>query len=139
MKRLIFLAICLLALTNATFAEGKYQRDTLVDSEPILSRITAYAPYDNKSGMCADGNPMITSRGYRPNRHYAAVDPRKIPYGTVIFIPGYGEVIAADTGGALRAYDGVAIDVFFETYEEAIQFGKRMVRVRIIERRYEIE
>jgi 3D (Asp-Asp-Asp) domain-containing protein len=98
MKRIIFLAICLLALTNATFAEGKYQSDTLVDSEPILSRITAYAPRDNKSGICGGG---MTSRGYRPNRHYAAVDPRRIPYGTVIFIPGYGEVIAADTGGAL--------------------------------------
>ena len=43
----------------------------------------------------------ITATGVPAVRGIAAVDPRDvIPLGTRLFIPGYGEAIAADTGGA---------------------------------------
>lgn len=97
----------------------------------ITARVTAYAPFDNKSGMCADSDPSVTSIGLKPGKEYIAVDPKKIPYGTKVIIPGYGEVEAGDTGGALRAYDGVAIDVFMDTYEEAIQWGVQYLEVEV--------
>jgi 3D (Asp-Asp-Asp) domain-containing protein len=46
-----------------------------------------------------------------------AVDPAIIPLGTRMYIPGYGEAVAADTGGAVKGYiidlgypDGVTVD-----------------------------
>ena len=44
---------------------------------------------------------VITATGLPAVRGIAAVDPDVIPLGTRLFIPGYGEAIAADTGGAI--------------------------------------
>ena len=126
MNRIILVALCLILSHNVTFGEPFIDEASPRDLGVFLSEITAYAPHDNKSGMCGGG---LTSRGFNPGRHYAAVDPTVIPYGTVIFVPGYGEVIAADCGSAIKGYD---IDIYFETYEEAINWGRRNVQVRIL-------
>lgn len=97
----------------------------------ITAKITAYAPFDNQSGICADENPNVTSIGHIPSAQYVAISPDKIPYGTKMYIPNYGFVEAGDTGGALRLYDGYAIDVFFNTYKEAIEWGKQYLKVKI--------
>lgn len=108
-------------------------QEIVKDPRVILVRVTAYAPFDNKSGICADGSPATTSRGHRPSRRYAAVDPSRIPYGTRLHVPGYGEVIAGDTGGALRSYEGYAVDVFMESHEDAMAWGVRYLEVEVLE------
>ena len=67
-----------------------------------------------------------------------AVDPRIIPYGTKLYIASpdgsvvYGYAIAGDTGGAM--YSGEAlVDLFFDTYDECIQFGRREMNIYILE------
>jgi len=45
-------------------------------------------------------------------------------------VEGYGKALAADTGGAIK---GKKIDLCFDTYEEAIRFGRRQVKVYILE------
>lgn len=97
----------------------------------VQARVTAYAPLDNKSGICAEGDPTITATGTKVRRGIIAVDPKKIPYGTKVYVPGYGEAVAEDTGGALRNYDGIAIDILVDTYEEAIQWGKQYLDIII--------
>ena len=99
----------------------------------ITARVTAYAPFDNKSGICNDGDPNSTSTGKRPGPEYAAADPERLPYGTKLNIPGYGIVEIQDTGGALRNYEGIAVDLYFETYEEAMQWGVQYLEVEILE------
>jgi 3D (Asp-Asp-Asp) domain-containing protein len=98
----------------------------------INARVTAYAPFDNKSGICADENPNSTSTGKVPGPSYAAADPSRLPYGTKLNIPGYGIVEIQDTGGALRNYEGIAVDLYFETYEEAMQWGVQYLEVEIL-------
>lgn len=95
------------------------------------ARVTAYAPFDNVSGICADGSPATTSIGWVPSADIIAVDPKRIPYGTLVYIPGHGYAIAGDTGGALRRYKGVAIDVFKPTHREAMQWGKQYLTVYV--------
>ncbi len=56
----------------------------------------------------------------------AAVDPSVIPLGTRLTIPGYGDAVAADTGGAVV---GATIDVWFPTIEQARAWGRRTVTV----------
>jgi 3D (Asp-Asp-Asp) domain-containing protein len=103
------------------------------DRKVIYARVTAYAPLDNQSGICADSDPTNTSIMLKPGPEYVAVDPKKIPYGTKLMIPGYGEVAAGDTGAALRNYEGYAIDVYFDKYEDAKAWGVQYLEVEIIE------
>ena len=58
-----------------------------------------------------------------------SVDPKVIPLGTEVFVEGYGYAIADDTGGAIR---GHRIDVAMDSHYEAIQWGRRSVRVYIL-------
>lgn len=84
---------------------------------------TAYLPTDG-------GGAGITATGIRAERGVAAVDPDVIPLGTRLYIPGYGMAIAADTGGAII---GEKIDLCMEGYSEAIHFGRRTVKVYILD------
>ena len=65
-----------------------------------------------------------------------AVDPRVIPLGTRVYVevPGgqwyYGFATCEDTGGAIKGY---IIDLFFNTYDECVQFGRRNAVVYILE------
>ena len=58
-----------------------------------------------------------------------AVDPRVIPLGTMVEIPGYGVFRAADTGGAIV---GNKIDVHFPTVAQTYNFGRRTITIRIL-------
>jgi len=60
-----------------------------------------------------------------------AVDPNVIPLGSRVWVEGYGEAIAADTGGAIK---GNIIDVLVasEAYA-ADNWGRRTVKVKILD------
>ena len=84
---------------------------------------TAYLPTDG------DGNG-ITASGMLAERGVVAVDTDVIPLGTRLYIPGYGMAIAGDTGGAIY---GERIDLCMESYGEAMEFGRRWVKVYVLE------
>ena len=88
---------------------------------------TAYYPGPESTGVYADG---ITATGEVAGHGIVAVDPRVIPLGTRLFIPGYGVALAADVGGAIK---GHRIDLCFDTYREAVHFGRRMLKVYVLE------
>jgi len=71
-------------------------------------------------GTTATGAPV----GYG----VVAVDPSVIPLGTRMTIPGYGEGVAADTGGAIQ---GAVIDLWFPTGAEAASWGRRTVTITL--------
>lgn len=99
----------------------------------IRAKLTAYSPLDNRDGQQAQGNPTRTSTGRKVGRHIAAADPKKLPYGTILEIPDYGIVEIQDTGGALRKDNkNIHIDLYHETYEEAMQFGVQEAEVKIL-------
>ena len=93
------------------------------ESEPetITFEATAYTWTGNR-----------TASGTWPSRGTIAVDPRVIPLGTELHIEGYGPAVAADTGGDIK---GQRIDLYTESYEEAIQFGRRQVLVEVLKER----
>lgn len=88
---------------------------------------SAYDPGPRSCGKYASGR---TACGLRAGYGVVAVDPRVIPMGTKLYIEGYGHAIAGDRG---RAIKGNRIDLGFNTYREAIQFGRRTVTVHILE------
>ncbi len=62
-------------------------------------------------------------------RGIVAVDPDVIPMGTRLLVEGYGQAIAADQGNAIQ---GNRIDLFFDSHQEALNFGKKTVQVTIL-------
>lgn len=70
-----------------------------------------------------------TAIGLHAGHGIVAVDPRVIPLGTRLYIPGYGHALAGDTGGAIR---GHRIDLGFESNADAMLFGRREVQVYVL-------
>lgn len=89
--------------------------------------MVATAYYSGGGGLNGNG---ITAIGLRVKKGIVAVDPRVIPLGTRLFIPGYGEALAADTGGWIK---GNRIDLAFETLADCYRFGRRKLRVYLVE------
>ncbi len=71
-----------------------------------------------------------TATGARATRGVIAVDPRVIPLGTRVYVPGYGYAVAADTGGAIK---GNRIDLCFDTVAECNDWGRRTVTIIILD------
>lgn len=70
-------------------------------------------------GITATGTTPV----YNPNGiSTIAVDPRVIPLGSLVYVEGYGKAIAADTGGAIQ---GSIIDIYVDTYEQAVDWGRK--------------
>ncbi len=69
-----------------------------------------------------------TTTGIPTGPGVVAVDPTVIPLGTRMTIPGYGEAVAADTGGAIK---GLRIDVWVATAAEAAQWQWQTVTVTL--------
>ena len=77
-----------------------------------------------------------TATGEKAQVGYVAVDPKEIPYGTMLFIKTadgsymYGLAKAADTGGFTSG--PVTVDLFFEEVSECLQFGVRDVEIYVL-------
>lgn len=71
----------------------------------------------------------ITASGLPVQEGIVAVDPRVIPLGTRVWVEGFGVLIAADTGGAIR---GDRLDIFMDDKKAAKNFGRKMLRVFVI-------
>ncbi|MGH2921704.1 MAG: 3D domain-containing protein, partial [Gaiellaceae bacterium] len=72
--------------------------------------------------------PGRTATGVPVGWGVVAVDPGIIPLGTHMTIPGYGEGVAADTGGSVV---GAKIDLWFPTRAEALAWGSRTVTITL--------
>ena len=68
----------------------------------------------------------VTASGTTAKRGTVAADPKVWAFGTRLSIPGYGEGVVEDVGGAIR---GRHVDVWFPTHEEARKWGRRWLRV----------
>lgn len=75
------------------------------------------------------GTYTATGINLRSNPRVIAVDPSVIPLGSVVEVEGMGTYIAGDTGGAIH---GNIIDIHFASVGDALAWGRRSVRVRIV-------
>lgn len=93
-------------------------------------RATAYSN-DPKSINVAKWRDGLTAVMAKADRGVIAVDPSVIPFGSVLWVEGYGYGIALDRGSAIKGY---RIDLFFNTRKEALKWGVKKVKVCIIDR-----
>ncbi|WP_336047066.1 ubiquitin-like domain-containing protein [Solibacillus ferritrahens] len=87
---------------------------------------TAYTPYcTGCSGISAAGLNLRKN----PDMKVIAVDPRVIPLGTKVWVEGYGNAVAGDTGGAIK---GNKIDVLVPSKSKANSWGRKKVRIKVL-------
>ncbi len=80
----------------------------------------------------------LTASGRRAGVGDVAVDTRKIPYGTKLYIMTpdgayvYGTAVAADTGAFTHDGSGVAVDLYFPSRASSCKFGERTVSIYVL-------
>jgi 3D (Asp-Asp-Asp) domain-containing protein len=123
----------LLPAKNAKVLEGTALRQKLYPLKKrmrvwktISMEATAYYPGPEDTWPFASGT---TASGLKAGYGVVAVDTRFIRLKSPLYIEGYGYAIAADRGGAIK---GNKIDLCFDTYEEAVQFGRKNVKVYLL-------
>lgn len=101
-------------------------------TQVLTATLTAYTAGPESTGK-EPGDPGygITASGTRvQDGRTIAVDPRKIPLGSRVYIEGIGYRVAEDTGGAIQ---GNRIDVYMSNLQDAIRFGvKKGVKVYVL-------
>lgn len=102
-------------------------RGSFVSRRTLTMHATGYDPGPKSCGKYADGR---TSIGMKAGYGVVAVDPSVIPLRSKLYIEGYGFAIAGDRG---RAIKGHRIDLGFDTYWAARQFGRKSVKVHLLE------
>lgn len=107
-------------------AAEKAAEEKAAASKTLTMVATAYSYAEGSIGggtVTALGQNLVT------NPMAVAVDPSVIPLGTRLYVEGYGEAIASDTGGAIK---GNIIDVHFADPGMLSSWGRRTVQVTIL-------
>jgi 3D (Asp-Asp-Asp) domain-containing protein len=95
--------------------------------------VTAYSPDAASCGEFADGLTATLHSVETNAFRLVAADPKVLPYGSMITVPGYAEnqiVPVLDCGGKIK---GNRLDLLFPTHEQAIAWGVKRLTVTIWE------
>ena len=87
--------------------------------------ITAYC----HCSKCCGKTNGITASGVKATEGVTVAMSKDIPFGTKIYIDGIGERIVQDRGGAIK---GNRIDLYFDSHQEALNFGRQTKEVTIL-------
>jgi 3D (Asp-Asp-Asp) domain-containing protein len=108
-------------------------RQIMVGSGMVVSRGGENIRYSDVRQMVASGYTYTgqnTASGVPPHHGIVAVDTSVVPFGTRVYVEGYGYATALDRGSAIR---GNRLDLFFESESEAMSWGLRTVKVYLFE------
>jgi len=93
------------------------------------------AGMESTGKMQKDPSYGVTYSGVKVRRDLystIAADPKIFPIGTILFIPGYGFGVVADTGSAIK---GRVLDLYYHTVSDVYKhWGKRKVSVYILKK-----
>lgn len=110
---------------SGTTVETLNQKTQAAQYTEIEVTATAYCA----CAECCGKTDGITATGTKATAgRTLAVDPNVIPYGTQIIIDG-NTYIAEDCGGAVKGND---VDIYFNTHEEAVNFGKQVLTAYVV-------
>ena len=110
---------------TSTVKEVSKSNESTNNAKELYVSATAYSHESSKTGLTATGYNIKAN----PNTKLIAVDPSVIPLGTKVWVEGYGEAVAGDTGGAIK---GHKIDVLMPSSAQAISWGRKTVKIVIL-------
>ncbi|MDA2139687.1 cell wall-binding protein EntB [Bacillus cereus group sp. Bc256] len=116
---------------EAIKAKEESKNNTQSAKRELTVVATAYTADPSENGTY--GGRVLTAMGHdltaNPNIRIIAVDPKVIPLGSKVWVEGYGEAIAGDTGSAIK---GNRIDVLMGSKSKAMNWGRQTVKVKIL-------
>ncbi|PWW29387.1 3D (Asp-Asp-Asp) domain-containing protein [Cytobacillus oceanisediminis] len=113
------------AVKTSTAAKASKTTQKARAYKEITVKATAYtASCKGCSGITYTGINLKKN----PNAKVISVDPKVIPLGSKVYVPGYGEAIAGDKGSAVK---GNKIDVFIPNKQKALQWGSKTVTIKV--------
>ncbi|MEZ2327252.1 cell wall-binding protein EntB [Bacillus tropicus] len=119
------------AKEEAIKAKEESKNNTQSVKRELTVVATAYTADPSENGTY--GGRVLTAMGHdltaNPNMRIIAVDPKVIPLGSKVWVEGYGEAIAGDTGSAIK---GNRIDVLMGSKSKAMNWGRQTVKVKIL-------
>lgn len=107
---------------------GDGAKNTEVEAvQPVVEEyvITAYC----SCVKCCGKSNGITASGIKAVEGVTVAMNKSIPFGTKVYIDGVGERIVQDRGGAIN---GNRIDLYFDSHQEALNFGRQIKEVTIM-------
>jgi 3D (Asp-Asp-Asp) domain-containing protein len=99
----------------------------------IWMTVTAYSPDAASCAPFDDGITASLKSVFTNGMRLVAADPRVLPIGSLISVPGYasGEIVPVlDKGGAIK---GNRLDVLYPTHKRARQWGRQKLAVTVWE------
>jgi len=120
-------------------SQEAFRRTVVPEFDQFPAKIvtaTGYTAGVESTGK-TQGDPAygITYSGVHVRRDLystVAADPAIFPIGTILYIPGYGYGVVADTGSAIN---GNRLDLYYPTVEDVYdEWGKRKLKVFVIEK-----
>ena len=128
--------------TATTASTEAKDANSTVPADSTAESVTAAPAATKNVGLVVPGETYTatayslrgrTASGKRVARGVIAADPRVLPLGTRVRIDAgdfSGEYVVADTGGAVK---GRRVDIWTPTSREAMRFGRRAVKLTVLE------
>ena len=125
-KSIVFVMALIINLgTGIAFSSNVAKAATITTpNKELICSTTAYtssAGSMTASGRVVERNPSGIST--------VSVDPNIIPFGSSLYIEGYGYAVAADKGSAIK---GNEVDVFFNSDGDCNNWGRQTVKVTVL-------
>lgn len=70
----------------------------------------------------------VTASGTRAVRGTIAADTDVLPFGTIVYVPGYGYGRVEDRGGKIK---GRCLDLWYPSHGDAQEWGRKRLNVRV--------
>lgn len=126
---------CIIHLTHRECARNAYMPFTAkktVENNVLVSHTSLKSSKSevfHATAYCVSG---ITKSGVPTAPGLVAADPKVIPLGSMIYVESplmSGVYQVLDTGELVK---GKIIDIFIPSYDKCVEFGRRMVKVKVL-------
>ena len=119
-----------LVIAPVKSAKAKNPSRSDSDDKVVKEFIVSASAFTGNCNGCSGVTTTGINLRKNPDIKVIAVDPDVIKLGTKVYVEGYGYAIAGDTGGGIK---GNKIDVFFSSTSEAYKWGRKNVKIKILE------
>ena len=114
--------------TTVTSRSGSTIRDTNTTTNEgwMWANVSAYCA----CSKCCGKTNAITASGTYATAGRTIAAPSNYKFGTKIELEGMGTYVVEDRGGAIT---GNKIDVYFNSHSEALAFGRKRIRMKVVQ------
>eukprot|EP00271_Cylindrocystis_brebissonii_P002638 TRINITY_DN13406_c0_g1_i1.p1 TRINITY_DN13406_c0_g1~~TRINITY_DN13406_c0_g1_i1.p1 ORF type:complete len:212 (-),score=13.66 TRINITY_DN13406_c0_g1_i1:769-1404(-) len=116
--------------TDTNLLGQRYEGMTARGTYPAQSRPAILSPMSLQHPTKIPGRIVFFPWRFLPRHGTIAADTTHFPFGTRMYVPGYGWGVVEDRGSAIKGH--ARIDLYHHSHADALQWGRRKVRVLVM-------